>query len=454
MAQPPAEAPVTGTTATDAIPAVNGKRKAEDELERDMGSRPSPGETSALNQEAKTEDNNTAEPEQQQQEEEGQQEAAQATNGEGRQLNEDGTPLTKNQLKRLRKLQAHEAWKQDRKAKRKDKRHEKQARKREEKAAIIAAAEAAGVDPQTMMPPKPEPWRYRPVPIAFIIDCDFESYMRDPEIVSLSSQLTRSYSMNRKSKYQAHLYISSFTGKLKNRFETAMKGTHNNWRNVRLLEGDFMEAAKEAKKVLESEDEDTRGAMIDLIKPSEEGGKDKPVRDEKTTEEQTDEADCDQSIVYLTSESPYTLERLEANTSYVIGGIVDRNREKGLCYGRAKQHKVRTAKLPIGEFMAMNSRYVLTTNQVIEIMAKWLECGDWGEAFLHVIPKRKGGTLKERGASLEGDVEGEEGGEEGDAQEVEAKADDQDAVMADVDASESAKQAEPAQKGEVAAAAN
>jgi tRNA (guanine9-N1)-methyltransferase len=27
-------------------------------------------------------------------------------------------------------------------------------------------------------------------------------------------------------------------------------------------------------------------------------------------------------------------------------------------------------------------------------MVKWLECGDWGEAFMKVIPKRKGGTLK------------------------------------------------------------
>jgi tRNA (guanine9-N1)-methyltransferase len=73
---------------------------------------------------------------------------------------------------------------------------------------------------------------------------------------------------------------------------------------------------------------------------------------------------------------------------------VDRNREKGLCYNRAREYKIRTAKLPIGEYMAMQSRYVLNTNQVVEIMAKWLECGDWGKAFLDVIPKRKGGTLK------------------------------------------------------------
>ena len=27
-------------------------------------------------------------------------------------------------------------------------------------------------------------------------------------------------------------------------------------------------------------------------------------------------------------------------------------------------------------------------------MAKWIECGDWGQAFIQVIPKRKGGMLK------------------------------------------------------------
>ena len=102
------------------------------------------------------------------------------------------------------------------------------------------------------------------------------------------------------------------------------------------------------------------------------------------------------SIIYLTSDSPHTLDRLSPYTSYIIGGIVDKNRHKGLCYKRACERGIPTAKLPIGEFMTMQSRSVLAVNHVVEIMLKWLETGDWGEAFLSVIPKRKEAKLRDK----------------------------------------------------------
>ncbi|KAK1783344.1 guanine-1-methyltransferase-domain-containing protein [Copromyces sp. CBS 386.78] len=324
--------------------------------------------------------------------------------------NEDGTPkLSKNQLKRLRKQAAHEQFQAERKEKRKEKRHQQQAKKRALKEAVAAEAIAAGEDPEEAVKKLyKEPWVAHPVPVAFIIDCDFEEYMRDNEIVSLSSQIVRSYSQNRRAKYQAQLVISSWKGKLKDRFVRVLNNAHLNWKGgVKCVEGDFMQAAEIAKRMME--EVDVKEGMIDLIKPSGNGGLLLPEPEVEETvegEEGGDAAkapkpkpeeeaeDVNQSIVYLSAESDYTLDKLEANTCYVIGGLVDRNREKGLCYGRAKAAKVRTAKLPIGEYMAMQSRYVLTTNQVVEIMAKWLECGDWGEAFLTVIPKRKGGTLK------------------------------------------------------------
>ncbi|KAL2268316.1 hypothetical protein VTJ83DRAFT_3162 [Remersonia thermophila] len=378
----------------DAPAAANGKRKAEGELERDAKRT-----TPSKEEEPTTQD---------------QDRAAISENGTPQDNAATGAgdkPLSKNQLKRLRRQQQWEAYKETRKAKRKEKRHERQARKRAEREAKIAEAEAAGIDPATVLHTK-DPWKHRPVPVTFIIDCDFEQYMRDHEIVSLSSQLVRSYAMNRKAKYQAGLHFSSWKGKLKERFETVLRNAHQNWKNVSFHEGDFREAAKLAREQMTGPD---GGELIDVIRPSQDGLK-QPSGTEAAstdpTEIEPEGEDVDKSVVYLTSESPYTLERLEANTSYVIGGIVDKNREKGLCYKRAKDFKVRTAKLPIGEYMAMQSRYVLTTNQVVEIMAKWLECGDWGKAFLDVIPKRKGGTLKNGGGG--GSEEpGEGGGSDG-----------------------------------------
>ncbi|KAL2171754.1 hypothetical protein VTG60DRAFT_1752 [Thermothelomyces hinnuleus] len=389
MPEPPdsGEATENGT-----LSGANGKRKAENELER-------PAKRSSPASESQEPTASEA-----------------GVGGDGEAGGNGDKPLSKNQLKRLRRKQQWEEYKQERRAKRKDKRHERQARKREEREAKIAEAKAAGIDPATVLPQK-EPWKYRPVPVSFIIDCDFEQYMREQELVSLSSQLVRSYAMNRKAKYQACLHFSSWKGKLKERFETVLQNAHRNWKNVSFHEGDFKEAAKKAQEQMAGLQ---GGEVFDLIKPSD-GGQGSSSDNNggwthPTTEAEPEGEDVDRSVVYLTSESPYTLDRLEANTSYVIGGIVDKNREKGLCYKRAKEFKVRTAKLPIGEYMAMQSRFVLTTNQVVEIMAKWLECGDWGQAFLEVIPKRKGGTLKDEAAKSsavkdKGDREGSYGEE-------------------------------------------
>lgn len=56
----------------------------------------------------------------------------------------------------------------------------------------------------------------------------------------------------------------------------------------------------------------------------------------------------------------------------------------------------------------MSSRFVLTTNQVVEIMLKYLEFRDWKKAFMEVIPQRKQPKLKpeqQEGGDGEGCVE-------------------------------------------------
>jgi tRNA (guanine9-N1)-methyltransferase len=57
---------------------------------------------------------------------------------------------------------------------------------------------------------------------------------------------------------------------------------------------------------------------------------------------------------------------------------------------KAIQSNIRTARLPIGRFLAsLTTRKVLTVNQVFEILVKWVETRDWEKALYSVIPKRK-----------------------------------------------------------------
>ncbi|KAF9873452.1 hypothetical protein CkaCkLH20_08911 [Colletotrichum karsti] len=338
------------------------------------------------------------------------QDEAQAAATDSTQPQEGGEPqLSKNQLRKLKRKAAFEEGREDRKRKRKEKRHDRQAARREQIAAIVADAEAKGLEPsQIVIPPKRKTPRVAPTqtPVTLILDCDFEKYMLEKELVSLASQVTRCYSDNRQAKYRVHLYVSSYGGKLKERFDTTLGGQHNGWKGVKLLEGNFVEAAKDADELMKSP---KGGEVIDVLKgESEEGVKRTPavvtdlVEGGPTPDAEPEPVDELKNIVYLSADSPNTIERLEPGMNYVIGGLVDRNREKGLCHKRARDLGIKTAKLPIGEYMNISSRRVLATNHVVEIMLKWLETGDWAEAFLSVIPKRKEAHLKGEGGSASG----------------------------------------------------
>lgn len=359
------------------------------------------------------------------------------SNGNNSELSPAGTDnahdeapkLSKGQLRKQRRQQKMEERKENRKQQRKDKRHEKSARKREEREAKaeelvqslgIEKAEALRrVGQMENQQNKKINRTHRPVPVAIIIDCDFEQYMRDNELVSLAGQITRSYSMNRMGTYMAHIVVSSWGGKLKERFETVLKAHHHQWKGVSFVEGDFIEGGKKAWDIMNSPRGGQtcpalEGKSVEDNAEAEASSKEdtEPVEalaDEnvKSIEQSEIPAFSTDSVVYLSADSPHTLDKLEPNTSYVIGGLVDRNREKFLCQRRAEEKGIRTAKLPIGEYLQMSSRKVLATNHVVEIMSKWLETGDWAQAFMEVIPKRKGGELK--GAEADDKDEDEKG---------------------------------------------
>lgn len=289
-------------------------------------------------------------------------------------------PLSKNQQKKLRKKLEWEAGRDERKMVRKD----KEKAKREQKRAVRDEARAANGEDISKPParlrkqPGPKPAL---LPITFLIDCDFDDLMADNERISLAAQITRCYSDNKNSLFRAHLTVCSFGGQLRERFDNIL--THYKcWRGVRFLDCAFVEAAAEAEKWML----DAKGGnkLVGALQPSDD-------LDDAALEGLKKGGE----VVYLSSESDETLTELKPYSTYIIGGLVDKNREKGICYKRAMQRGVRTARLPIGEFMEMTSRKVLATNHVNEIMLKWLECGDWGQAFLKVIPKRKGVKLRD-----------------------------------------------------------
>lgn len=308
------------------------------------------------------------------------------------------TPLSKNQLKKIKRHQEWEANRSNRKLRRKEKQREKKQR--------VRAAQPLSVSNGPSMPAttpsdtvghdgrQPKERRYRDsvqLPVTIILDCGFDDLMMDKEITSLASQITRCYSDNHKAPFNVHLGISSFGGRLKERFDTVLSGNHSSWKDVRFIEDDFIEAAKQAKEWMKR----SKGMVLTGAFTSK----------EKVGQSSTTDQFGAEEVVYLTSESPDTLTELKPYSTYIVGGLVDRNRHKGICYKRAMDRGLKTAKLPIGDYMQMASRFVLATNHVSEIMVRWLELGDWGEAFLRVVPKRKGGVLKSNVAETGSDIE-------------------------------------------------
>lgn len=98
-------------------------------------------------------------------------------------------------------------------------------------------------------------------------------------------------------------------------------------------------------------------------------------------------------VIYLTADTDNTIETLETGKTYVIGGIVDRNRYKHLCARKAQELGIPVARLPIDpsflDGQKMNARKVLTVNQVFAILVGWTETRDWTEALKRGLPTRK-----------------------------------------------------------------
>ncbi|CAM0944448.1 unnamed protein product [Alopecurus aequalis] len=175
-----------------------------------------------------------------------------------------------------------------------------------------------------------------------VLDLEFADLMRPNEIHSLTQQIMYCYAVNGRSATPAHLWLTGCSGEM---------GTQ-----VQRIPGfDKWIIEKESKPYLEAF------------------------------------ADCKEHLVYLTADAETVLDDLDMSKIYIIGGLVDRNRWKGITQKKAVDQGIQSAKLPIGNYLKMSSSQVLTVNQVFEIMQKFVETRDWKTAFFHVIPQRKRG---------------------------------------------------------------
>ncbi|TKW41351.1 hypothetical protein SEVIR_1G308600v4 [Setaria viridis] len=178
-----------------------------------------------------------------------------------------------------------------------------------------------------------------------VLDLEFADLMRPNEIHSLTQQIMYCYAVNGRSANPAHLWLTGCSGEMATHLQR-IPG-YDKW----IIE-------KAAKPYLEA------------------------FEDRK------------ENLVYLTADAETVLDDLDMSKIYIIGGLVDRNRWKGITLKKAAEQGIQSAKLPIGNYLKLSSSQVLTVNQVFEIMLKFVETRDWKTAFFHVIPQRKRGEAE------------------------------------------------------------
>ncbi|KAL0950160.1 hypothetical protein HGRIS_010154 [Hohenbuehelia grisea] len=290
-----------------------------------------------------------------------------------------------------------------------------------------------------------------------VVDLGFDDKMIDKEIISLSSQLAYSYSVNRQAGFPFHLVFSSLTGRLYDRLESVGDAGYKRWSHTEWWTDGYErlwsavpapDSDRRVPRDMQAEAATSASAAPPELDPTAEhvGTADlaststAPVTDvdasaSRASELEASPADADappisddvskpaessdalrNSVVYLTADSEYELLELKEDETYIIGGICDHNRYKNLCLEKATATGVRHARLPIGRYLAqLPTRKVLTVNQVVEILARWVETRDWEQALHAVVPKRKFNATGKKGKGAAG-ADADEGDGDEDAE--------------------------------------
>ncbi|MCO5564570.1 hypothetical protein L7F22_018234 [Adiantum nelumboides] len=242
-----------------------------------------------------------------------------ATNGNEMVHQDEDKPLSKNAQKKLVKMERYKALKMQRKAFEKSKRHEDTERKRKEWESKISSLSAE--EHEVVLREQKEKRHARQAKSIdrksrlrqamqngpnLVIDLEFCDRMKLNELASLVQQVMYSYSANAKAAVPARLSLTGCKGEILDHLKK-LSG-FDNWL-LHKEEQSYLEVFKDRK----------------------------------------------QDLVYLTADSDHVVEKLEDCKIYIIGGLVDRNRWKGLTLEKAKGQGISTAKLPISEHMKLTS---------------------------------------------------------------------------------------------------
>jgi len=274
-------------------------------------------------------------------------------------------PISKNQLKKMKR---QEEWKQKMekiKAYKKEKKKEKKRLKREEREKeellnpkITETKKEINKDiPFKSRKQIKEEFKEKcKNGMRVIIDCDFEHLMDERCIKSMVRQIVDLYSIN---KYSTNPFRVILYGVGKQIKEGLEKSDYKNWIGIEIyFKEDYPNFDKFIEDILYKDDK-------------------RPMKDIKY------------NIYYLSADSENNIENIDKNSTYIIGGIVDRNKYKGLSLNKAKELGINHGKFPIGEYLKLQSSQVLTTNHTFHILNEFSIRHDWKEAFVSIIPKRK-----------------------------------------------------------------
>lgn len=256
----------------------------------------------------------------------------------------------KEEIKNKQKLKKKEKQKEKQKGRLKEKEEENKDRDKETKEIVFDTIED-----------KPFQQRKRIIEyidkskngLPIIIDCSFDDLMSSKEINSLAKQINFIYSSNKKQSRPFRLVLFNLQTKLN---DSLLKQGLLYWKG------------------------------IDIVKEK-----------ELTWIELKNKLNVDQ-IVYLTGDSENDLYSINDNCNennfpcaYVIGGIVDRNRHKGLTYNIAVKENLSHGRLPLNDHLQLRSSQILTTNHVFDIISHYYNDKNksWADAVKSIIPKRK-----------------------------------------------------------------